>query len=140
MQGRIDTITGHAADVGFSLYSELGNSTDASFQRNEGGGPESFTRQYGLRLATPTSTTNSAHSLAVQDAENGDAGLHQELPVAIEKTARVRRPFGFPKHQASLIVARSDIAHQLTGCLEMRENPQRCGSEFRLNSRRQVVF
>ena len=48
--------------------------------------------------------------LAVQDTEDGDAGLHQELPVSIEKAASVRRPFGFTKHQASLSVARSDIA------------------------------
>jgi hypothetical protein len=46
----------------------------------------------------------------VQDAEDGDAGLHQELPIAIEKAASVRRPFGFAKHQASLIVTRNDIA------------------------------
>ena len=31
--------------------------------------------------------------------EDGDAGLHQELPVAIEEAASVRRPFRFLAHQ-----------------------------------------
>jgi hypothetical protein len=46
----------------------------------------------------------------VQDAEDGDASLYQELPIAIDKAASVRRPFGFAKHQASLIVTRNGIA------------------------------
>lgn len=39
----------------------------------------------------------------MQDAEDGDAGLHQKLPVAVQKSAQMGRPFGFTKHQASLI-------------------------------------
>ena len=76
----------------------------------------------------------------MKDAEDGDAGLHQELPVAIEEAAYMHRPIRFPKHQASLIVARNDIAQVIDRMPGERENPQRCGSELRLNSRRQVVF
>jgi hypothetical protein len=59
----------------------------------------------------------------MQDAEDGDAGLHQELPVASEKAAGARRPIGFLKHQASLIVARNDIAQVIDRLPGERENP-----------------
>jgi hypothetical protein len=53
----------------------------------------------------------------MQDAQDSDAGMHHELPVTAEKTENARGPFGFTKHQASLM-ARDDIAQLLTGCLE----------------------
>jgi hypothetical protein len=75
----------------------------------------------------------------VQDAEDGNAGLHQELPVAVEKTACVRCPFGFLKHQASLIVARNDIAQVIDRLPGERENPH-VAERVLTQSRRQVVF
>jgi hypothetical protein len=59
----------------------------------------------------------------VQDAEDGNAGLHQKFPVAIKEAASTRRPIGFLEHQASLIVARNDIAQVIDRLPGERENP-----------------
>ena len=75
----------------------------------------------------------------MKDAEDGDAGLHQELPVAIEEAAYMHRPIRFPKHQASLIVARNDIAQVIDRLPGERDNPH-VAERVLTQSRRQVVF